>query len=653
VFQQKKMAKRSFDMSSLQQALAPSSTSAREIRERFVAVRHTPTQSASQSQVRHPFVAPDLLPEQRSMFVQPFLQLTAHVRTAKKPRVLQRAELTELPPISIAFRQLLMTSTPQELALYQTHRFIPELDLWMRLPHQLHKYQLDVILWMQKRSDGGLLCLAMGLGKTVIASAYMLLGTGPVPAEAMVQRASTPQALTQAQPQTQPQTLPEMLNPSSSSSSSSSSQAHTFSVACLVLVPGPLVDTWLSEVFKFFGRRIRIAKHETKDRMTQADLESHQIIIITYDQISIMSEASPAFKVRWRTIVADESQRFVNARTVLFKALKNLTARQKFCLSGTPWNNCSDDVKNQLAFVRTTSPSCEPPPLTEPEVIPYIHAINYSDVDMRLPPKHFHTIDVDMDARSRALYDAVRSAGNIAPFVKVQILREIAICAYMARNMVIKYEIVPPTEAHDVPGFHAWLCDQRGTAGAQSPKMLRLQGLLAQRGGRQALVFSAFNESLELASTKVESGTTTCQLTSNVVPHARPQIIDSFISGATEVLFLTFKLGGVGLNLQNCNLIILLDRWWTASLISQAITRCHRLGQKQPVTVYSLVTRDTVEIHVDEVADTKGIQSDLLLQSASQARLEHVFEEDEREERDAEERDTEDAMLEAMLAPCD
>ena len=637
------MAKRSFDMASLQHALAPSSTSARETRERFVAVRHS--QSASQSQARHPFVAPDLLPEQRSMFVQPFLQLTAHIRTAKKPRVLQRAEITELPPISIAFRQLLMTSTPQELALYQTHRFIPELDLWMRLPHQLHKYQLDVILWMQKRSDGGLLCLAMGLGKTVIASAFMLLGTGPVPAEAMVQRASAPQP------------LPEMLNPaasssSSSSSSSPSSQAHTFSVACLVLVPGPLVDTWLSEVCKFFGRRIRIAKHETKDRMTQADLESHQIVVVTYDQISIMSEASPAFKVRWRTIVADESQRFVNARTVLFKALKNLTARQKFCLSGTPWNNCSDDVKNQLAFVRTTNPSCEPPPLTEPEVIPYIHAINYSDVDMRLPPKHFHTIDVDMDARSRALYDAVRSAGNIAPFVKVQILREIAICAYMARNMVIKYEIVPFTEAHDVPGFHAWLCDQRGTAGAQSPKMRSLQGLLSQRSGRQALVFSAFNESLELASTKVESGTTTCQLTSNVVPHARPQIIDSFISGATEVLFLTFKLGGVGLNLQNCNLIILLDRWWTASLISQAITRCHRLGQKQPVTVYSLVTRDTVEIHVDEVADTKGIQSDLLLQSASQARLEHVFDEEDEEERD-QERDQERDAEEAMLAPCD
>jgi hypothetical protein len=623
------MSKRNFDMSSLQQAIAPCSTSARERREVVTAVRH-------------PFVAPDLLPEQRSGVVQPFLQLTAQVRTAKKPRVLQRAEATELPPISIAFRQLLMTSTPQELALYQTHRFIPELDLWMRLPHQLHKYQLDVITWMQKRSDGGLLCLAMGLGKTVIASAYMLLGTGPVPAEAQVQRASAlPEVF---------HSLSSSLSSSSSSCSSPAAASQTFSVACLVLVPGPLVSTWLSEVLKFFGRRIRIAAHDTKDRMTQADLESHQIIVVTYDQISIMSEASPAFRVRWRTIVADESQRFVNARTVLFKALKNLTARQKFCLSGTPWNNCSDDVKNQLAFVRTTNPSCEPPPLTEPEVIPYIHAINYPDVDMRLPPKHFHTIDVDMDPRSRALYDAVHSAANIAPFVKVQILREISICAYMARNMVIKYGIVPTNEAHDVAGFHAWLCDQRGTAGAQSPKMRGLEALLARRGGRQALVFSAFNESLELASTKVESGTTTCQLTSNVVPHARPQIIDSFISGATEVLFLTFKLGGVGLNLQNCNLIILLDRWWTASLISQAITRCHRLGQKQPVTVYSLVTRDTVEIHVDEVADTKGIQSDLLLQSASQARLTRVFEDGEGKEEEAVEGLDDE---EAMFAPCE
>lgn len=597
------MSKRSFGTATVLAQPAPSLKPAGN----RVIVTAARTQPHSQ-----PFSAPDLLPEQRPQVAQPFLNLTAAVKTVKKQRLLPTVESIDLPHITIAFRQLLMTATPQEDALSKTHRFVPELDLWMRQPHMLHQYQLAVITWMQRRTDGGLLCLAMGLGKTLIASAFMLVGTGPVPAEELVKRVSSANQTASVAP----------------APSLAGIRAQSFSIACLVLVPGPLVSTWLSEVLKFFGKRIRITAHDTKDHMTQADLESHQIVVVTYDQILIMPKTSPAYKVRWRTIVADESQRFVNANTVLFKALRNLTARQKFCLSGTPWNNCSADVVNQLAFVRTINPGVEPSALADADVIPYIHAMNYADVNVKLPPITFETVEVELDKRSRALYEAVEVAQNIKPFVKMQILREISICAWMARFIIIKYNVVPACEAADVEGFHAWLCDQQGTAGAMSAKMQALGRLLAEKGEAQGLIFSAFNESLDLASSKVVPGSSTYQLTSHVPLHARPQIIDSFINGNTQDLFLTYKLGGVGLNLQNCKKIFLMDRWWTDSLIQQAVTRCHRLGQKDPVTVYTIITKNTVEIHVDEVAHTKGLMSDKLLTAASQARMGSLLEDD-------------------------
>lgn len=230
------MVKRSFDMSNLQLALPSKEGSSAQQRPCVTVAR------------KHVFAAPDLLPEQRSKTHQPFLAMTAQTTTAKRACILKAAPTRQLPPISKAFYQLLMQSTPQELALYQTHRFVPELDLWLRLPHKLHQYQLDVIAWMQKRSDGGLLCLAMGLGKTVIASAYMLRGTGPVPSDIAVARAEAPPL--QSSVSATDDLLPDA----------------GFAVACLVLVPSPLVSTWLSEVLKFFGKRIRITAHNTKDQ---------------------------------------------------------------------------------------------------------------------------------------------------------------------------------------------------------------------------------------------------------------------------------------------------------------------------------------------------------------------------------------------------
>jgi SNF2 family DNA or RNA helicase len=44
--------------------------------------------------------------------------------------------------------------------------------------------------------------------------------------------------------------------------------------------------------------------------------------------------------------------------------------------------------------------------------------------------------------------------------------------------------------------------------------------------------------------------------------------------------------------------VIHLDPWWNPAVESQATDRAHRIGQEQPVTVYRLVTKDTIEEHI-------------------------------------------------------
>jgi SNF2 family DNA or RNA helicase len=71
--------------------------------------------------------------------------------------------------------------------------------------------------------------------------------------------------------------------------------------------------------------------------------------------------------------------------------------------------------------------------------------------------------------------------------------------------------------------------------------------------------------------------------------------IRAFKRGETPVLALSLKSGGVGLNLQEASYVFHFDRWWNPAVERQAEDRAHRHGQRLPVTVYRLVSPQTIE----------------------------------------------------------
>ena len=62
-----------------------------------------------------------------------------------------------------------------------------------------------------------------------------------------------------------------------------------------------------------------------------------------------------------------------------------------------------------------------------------------------------------------------------------------------------------------------------------------------------------------------------------------------------SVFLLSLKAGGSGLNLTSASYVILYDPWWNPAVENQAIDRTHRIGQKNKVIAYRLLTRDSVE----------------------------------------------------------
>ena len=76
----------------------------------------------------------------------------------------------------------------------------------------------------------------------------------------------------------------------------------------------------------------------------------------------------------------------------------------------------------------------------------------------------------------------------------------------------------------------------------------------------------------------------------------RLSIVKKFNEDENIPIFLvSLKAGGSGLNLVGADTVIHYDMWWNPAVESQATDRVHRLGQKNSVSSYKLITLNTIE----------------------------------------------------------
>ena len=87
---------------------------------------------------------------------------------------------------------------------------------------------------------------------------------------------------------------------------------------------------------------------------------------------------------------------------------------------------------------------------------------------------------------------------------------------------------------------------------------------------------------------------------------ARDDLVARFESGTgPEILVVSLRAGGRGLNLPAANHVFHFDRWWNPAVEQQATDRVHRFGQRKHVYVTSFVCTATVEERIDQLLDAK------------------------------------------------
>lgn len=136
----------------------------------------------------------------------------------------------------------------------------------------------------------------------------------------------------------------------------------------------------------------------------------------------------------------------------------------------------------------------------------------------------------------------------------------------------------------------------------------------ALESGRKILVFSQFREMLRLIKEFLDSIKAEYLYLDGGTKN-RQDLVDKFNADIdTRVFVISLKAGGTGLNLTGADTVVLYDPWWNPAVESQAIDRAHRIGQKRSVTVYRLITEDSIEQKIMKLKEKKKKITDALLQ---------------------------------------
>jgi hypothetical protein len=102
---------------------------------------------------------------------------------------------------------------------------------------------------------------------------------------------------------------------------------------------------------------------------------------------------------------------------------------------------------------------------------------------------------------------------------------------------------------------------------------------------------------------------------------ARQSNVDAFVNDPdVAVAVCSLTTAGVGLNLQVASNIVLAELSWTDAEQTQAIDRCHRIGQSEPVTAWRIIAAQTIDTRIAELIDSKaGLAARALDGSAEEA----------------------------------
>lgn len=382
----------------------------------------------------------------------------------------------------------------------------------------------------------------------------------------------------------------------------------------LIVVPKSLLTNWKKE-FEKFSSDYKVEIYHG-DKRNGFDFENADVIITTYNTAHL--DLDTLNKNTFSLAIFDEIQTIKNHKSITSESMKQICAKIKFGLSGTPMENSVSELWNVMDILNPGVFS------SHDSFMKRYNGHNYDelktilnlfimrrmkkDVLKELPPKTEQIIYCDMDQEQRKLYTSI----NVA--VKTAIMNLKAFAApVVLKGLTLLRECC----------CHPQLLDNTTNVDniSESCKFDSLKILVNNLflSEHKILIFSNYTSMLQIIKNDFDN----TEAYKGAVFYLdgqtknRSELVNQFEKSDKGIFLISIKAGGVGLNLVSAQDVIIYDPWWNPFVEQQAIDRAYRIGQEQAVTVYKLVTANTLEEKIIDMQKGKEQDFDELINGIS------------------------------------
>ncbi|KAG8130602.1 hypothetical protein E2320_017236, partial [Naja naja] len=434
----------------------------------------------------------------------------------------------------------------------------------------------------------------------------------------------------------------------------------------LIIVPLSTLSNWTYEFDKWAPSVVKISYKGTpamrRSLVPQLRSGKFNVLLTTYEYI--IKDKHILAKIRWKYMIVDEGHRMKNHHCKLTQVLNtHYVAPRRILLTGTPLQNKLPELWALLNFLLPTIfKSCstfeqwfnapfamtgERVDLNEEETILIIRRLHKvlrpfllrrlkKEVESQLPEKVEYVIKCDMSALQKILYRHMQAKGILLTDGSEKDKKE-----SFAEHLGYSSGVINGAELYRASGKFELLDRILPKLRATNHRVL----LFCQMTSLMTIMedYFAFRNFAYLRL----DGTTKSE--------DRATLLKKFNEPNSQyfIFLLSTRAGGLGLNLQAADTVIIFDSDWNPHQDLQAQDRAHRIGQQNEVRVLRLCTVNSVEEKILAAAkyklnvDQKVIQAGMFDQKSSsherRAFLQAILEHEEENERMDLDRRREDA----------